>query len=131
MRCILLLLIGCCHEKSIGKSECLQNGEKGECCTNFYRKDGKCIACPPGTYGDNCTTSCPNRHYGDNCGLKCECTSDERCDPGKGCVSITTAFVMKKALTREITKTSVRPILRSSKKQIATIKSTGGTTVIV
>ena len=41
-----------------------------------------------------------------------------------------TAFVMKKTMTRGITKTSVRPILRSSKKHIATIKSTGGTTVV-
>ena len=48
------------------------------------------LACPPGTYGDNCTTSCPNLHYGENCGLKCECTTDERCDPAIGCVSITT-----------------------------------------
>ena len=48
------------------------------------------LDCPPGTFGDNCTTSCPNRHYGDHCGLKCECTSDERCDPVIGCVSITT-----------------------------------------
>nr|XP_022321688.1 uncharacterized protein LOC111123571 isoform X3 [Crassostrea virginica] len=113
MRCIFLLLIGCCHEKSIGKSECLQNGGKGECCTNFYRKDGKCIACPPGTYGDNCTTSCPNRHYGENCGLKCECTSDERCDPAKGCISITTAHVIITTLesrsNKETTELSIRP----------------------
>lgn len=48
-------------------------------------------ACPPGTYGDNCSTECPNQHYGENCGLKCNCGPDEKCHTLHGCISRTTS----------------------------------------
>ncbi|XP_078326698.1 uncharacterized protein LOC111127630 [Crassostrea virginica] len=120
-KCLIILIISL-YAETTSKGTCFNEG--GECCTNSYRSDGKCITCPPGTYGDNCTTSCPNLHYGENCGLKCECTSDERCDPAIGCVSITTAPVNK-----EMTQQSARPILRSSVPHTAAIKSTVGISV--
>lgn len=47
-------------------------------------------ACPPGSYGDNCSTNCPNQYYGEYCGLKCYCGPDEKCHTLLGCISITT-----------------------------------------
>lgn len=86
----LLLYSSCFQMRFVVKSECANSGGKGECCTNFHLINGTCAACPPGTYGDNCSTACPNQHYGENCGLKCNCGPDEECHTLHGCRSITT-----------------------------------------
>uniref|UniRef100_K1QIS0 Multiple epidermal growth factor-like domains 6 n=1 Tax=Magallana gigas TaxID=29159 RepID=K1QIS0_MAGGI len=78
--------------------------------------------CPPGTYGDNCSTACPNQHYGENCGLKCNCRPDEECHTLHGCRSITTTPISqtttKSYLDKEKTSLSTTemsdPSLRSS-----------------
>ena len=80
-------------------------------------------ACPPGTYGDNCTTSCPNRHYGENCGLKCECTSDERCDPAKGCISITTGKHLNQNIFR-ILNNIAKSIIYKARMEIVNFRRT-------
>ncbi|XP_048778581.2 uncharacterized protein LOC125682187 [Ostrea edulis] len=72
------------------KGSCVNDG--GECCTNFYRYNGKCIPCPVGSYGDNCSLTCSPPLYGKNCGHRCTCSPDEECNPYKGCVRIDTAY---------------------------------------
>ncbi|XP_048778567.2 uncharacterized protein LOC125682186 [Ostrea edulis] len=64
--------------------------DRGECCTNFYHDNGKCIPCPAGSYGDNCFITCSPPRYGKNCGHRCTCSPDEECNPYKGCVRIDT-----------------------------------------
>lgn len=104
------------------KTDCVNNGGKGECCTNFHKINGTCSPCPPGTYGDNCSTECPNQHYGENCGLKCNCRPDQKCHTLHGCISITTTLVSltttKSYIDKEKTSLSITevpdPSLRSS-----------------
>lgn len=45
------------------------------------------LACPGGTYGSNCST-CPEDWYGLLCGQKCNCNTDQYCDPVDGCSGI-------------------------------------------
>ncbi|XP_056012986.1 multiple epidermal growth factor-like domains protein 11 isoform X3 [Ostrea edulis] len=65
--------------------------DRGECCTNFYHDNGKCIPCPAGSYGDNCSITCSPPFYGKDCRHRCTCSPDEECNPYKGCVRIDTA----------------------------------------
>ena len=66
--------------------ECL-HGTYG-CLANNYYCDHRygCKECPPGTFGVNCSGICPNKHYGRLCKNECDCSSDEYCDPIKGCL---------------------------------------------
>ncbi|XP_062589578.1 platelet endothelial aggregation receptor 1-like [Saccostrea cucullata] len=90
----LALLVITLNAETVSKGNCVNNRyveAGGECCTNFYPSNGECIACPAGSYGDNCSTTCPSPSYGENCGHQCHCSSWEECSPFKGCVKITTS----------------------------------------
>lgn len=118
-KCLILLIISL-NAETTSKGSCVN--ERGECCTNFHKINGTCSPCPPGTYGDNCSTECPNQHYGENCGLKCNCRPDEKCHTLHGCISITTTLVSltttKSYIDKEKTSLSITevpdPSLRSS-----------------
>ncbi|XP_062608137.1 uncharacterized protein LOC134269985 isoform X2 [Saccostrea cucullata] len=88
---VLIFFITSLQPRIMSRGECVNNGKRGECCTNFYPSNGECIACPAGSYGDNCSTTCPYPSYGENCGHQCDCSPGEECSPFKGCVKITTA----------------------------------------
>nr|XP_022297440.1 multiple epidermal growth factor-like domains protein 10 isoform X2 [Crassostrea virginica] len=54
------------------------------CCPNYWKsKNGSCIACAAGTYGENCSDECPKGFYGLLCGKKCSCETN--CDKVVGC----------------------------------------------
>ncbi|CAG2244700.1 unnamed protein product [Mytilus edulis] len=85
-----------------------------ECCPNFVNQNGKCQACPSGTYGeqcskecicandadcdpvsgdclcsvgwfgDHCTKVCPTGKFGKNCNGTCACSNVEQCDVQTG-----------------------------------------------
>ncbi|XP_078310320.1 uncharacterized protein LOC111132296 isoform X3 [Crassostrea virginica] len=61
-------------------------GLKG-CCTNYRMVDGLCIACPKGTFGDDCSKECPTDKYGELCSNECHCRPTEPCDPIHGCIN--------------------------------------------
>ncbi|CAC5357943.1 Cell death abnormality protein 1 [Mytilus coruscus] len=54
------------------------------CCPNFMEVDNRCLACPAGQYGQNCSEPCLPGRYGQQCKLECNCLTD-RCDPKTGC----------------------------------------------
>nr|XP_022338887.1 multiple epidermal growth factor-like domains protein 10 [Crassostrea virginica] len=60
-------------------------GRDGNCCSNYHMFNGKCIACPSGTYGLNCSQKCPQNHYGQFCIHKCSCNEDQYCNTVYGC----------------------------------------------
>lgn len=98
--------------------------------------NGTCAPCPPGTYGDNCSTECPNEHYGENCGLKCSCGPGEKCHTLHGCISITTSVITQTTTKSFIDKESTllyttevtEPFLMSSATAKLEIKKTKGNT---
>lgn len=63
------------------------------CCSNYIFDGNRCIECPAGTYGVNCSEACPEGYYGrlckDICPLQCDQTCDvisgecPECTPGK------------------------------------------------
>lgn len=106
-----ILYSSCFQMRFVVKTECANSGGKGECCTNFHLINGTCAACPPGTYGDNCSTACPNQHYGENCGLKCNCGPDEECHTLHGCRSIATT---------PISQTTTKSFLDEEKTSLST-----------
>ncbi|XP_052076532.1 uncharacterized protein LOC127714500 [Mytilus californianus] len=62
----------------------------GNCCNNFYKKNGVCVDCPIGSHskgGGGCK-KCENGYHGKKCASICSCNSTERCDHVLGCVSI-------------------------------------------
>ncbi|XP_076106734.1 uncharacterized protein LOC143075255 isoform X1 [Mytilus galloprovincialis] len=54
------------------------------CCPDYMEVDNKCIACPAGHFGQNCSVPCLDGKYGQQCKLTCNCTRD-LCDPKTGC----------------------------------------------
>ncbi|XP_063448975.1 multiple epidermal growth factor-like domains protein 10 isoform X4 [Mytilus trossulus] len=54
------------------------------CCPDYMEVDNKCIACPAGHFGQNCSVPCLDGKYGQQCKLTCNCTRD-LCDPKIGC----------------------------------------------
>nr|XP_022335803.1 multiple epidermal growth factor-like domains protein 6 isoform X2 [Crassostrea virginica] len=49
--------------------------------------DGLCIACPKGTFGEDCSEECPTDKYGELCSNECHCRPTEPCDPIHGCIN--------------------------------------------
>ena len=45
------------------------------------------LACPKGTFGDDCSEECPTDKYGELCSNECHCRPTEQCDPYHGCIS--------------------------------------------
>lgn len=58
----------------------------GSCALNFYKENGTCIACPRGSFGYDCIRTCSSEYFGQNCNEKCNCSSNQRCDPVIGCL---------------------------------------------
>ncbi|XP_062620103.1 multiple epidermal growth factor-like domains protein 10 [Saccostrea cucullata] len=61
-------------------------GKENICCDGYYEENGTCKVCPGGSYGKNCTQTCPENLYGEFCRGKCKCTTEETCNPVKGCM---------------------------------------------
>ncbi|XP_062604205.1 scavenger receptor class F member 2-like [Saccostrea cucullata] len=61
---------------------CSNLSEDITCCQNYHKNGNLCIACPPGTYGSNCTETCPHGFYGYFCKWECNC---HQCDKVSGC----------------------------------------------
>ncbi|XP_052705640.1 multiple epidermal growth factor-like domains protein 10 [Crassostrea angulata] len=70
---------GCLPNRGI----CGLDREK-KCCRNYYNLNGRCTACPLGTYGNNCVLVCPDGTYGLFCSGKCHCATSD-CDKDSGC----------------------------------------------
>ncbi|XP_078310328.1 uncharacterized protein LOC144618344 [Crassostrea virginica] len=71
-----------------GNSNCTSGSDR-RCCSNYYMFKGKCIACPSGTYGSNCSEQCPQNYYGELCRHKCSCNEDQYCNLVYGCSACT------------------------------------------
>lgn len=58
-------------------------GEK-ICCAGFKLLQERCIECPQGSYGINCTAICPDGYYGPLCREKCPLQCNETCNKTSG-----------------------------------------------
>lgn len=73
-------------------SEDYPNSTCGDrCCLNFYKDwfHGRCVECPLGTHGLDCSGTCPPQYYGRFCNSKCDCPL-HFCDRKFGCIYIPT-----------------------------------------
>ncbi|XP_061181145.1 uncharacterized protein LOC133189762 [Saccostrea echinata] len=70
------------------QGQCRNEGDPTilSCCLNYIDVGGKCIACPSGTMGINCSKICPDGFYGQFCLKKCYCDHTQRCSKARGCV---------------------------------------------
>lgn len=67
------------------EEDCLKLGISTQCCADFYMKGKKCIPCPKGYFGLNCSYMCPYPTYGRRClDGKCTCPK-EYCNANTGC----------------------------------------------
>ncbi|XP_078310322.1 uncharacterized protein LOC111134278 isoform X1 [Crassostrea virginica] len=78
-------LIFASYTASVSGNSNFTCGRDGSCCSNYHMFDGKCIACPSGTYDSNCSEKCPQNYYGEFCIHKCSCNEDQYCDHVYGC----------------------------------------------
>lgn len=46
------------------------------------------VKCPRGKIGYNCSQTCPSGYFGQKYNQKCQCSSNEHCDPVSGCLEI-------------------------------------------
>lgn len=70
-------------------------GEK-ICCAGFKLLQERCIECPQGSYGINCTAICPDGYYGPLCREKCPLQCNETCNKTSGsCQGIDTDLKRK------------------------------------
>nr|XP_034328498.1 uncharacterized protein LOC105345043 isoform X2 [Crassostrea gigas] len=62
------------------------------CCPDTVWDDeqNKCVGCPAGYLGPNCTIPCDPPGYGVGCQFACACEGSETCHPSFGCVLPTT-----------------------------------------
>nr|XP_022335802.1 multiple epidermal growth factor-like domains protein 11 isoform X1 [Crassostrea virginica] len=81
--CYGFLILICNSAFATNSSYC---GLKG-CCPNYRMVDGLCIACPKGTFGEDCSEECPTDKYGELCSNECHCRPTEPCDPIHGCIN--------------------------------------------
>lgn len=69
---------------------CSGDGEPLECCVNNYEVNGKCLECPDGWLGFNCSVPCTDDYYGRFCVSVCNCSSEYQCHHVNGCVLLST-----------------------------------------
>lgn len=56
------------------------------CCAGYwFDSSGKCVVCPSGLHGVQCSTPCVKGFYGELCTGRCECP-DELCNATVGCL---------------------------------------------
>ncbi|XP_052717579.1 uncharacterized protein LOC128189849 isoform X1 [Crassostrea angulata] len=58
--------------------------DSGRCCHNYFRKNGICKECPPGTFGTDCSSKCPSGFFGKFCRQECLCNAHD-CNSTYGC----------------------------------------------
>lgn len=95
------------------------------CCPDSIWDDeqNKCVDCPAGYFGPNCTRSCTSPYYGKECQFTCTCKGGETCHPSFGCVIPTTTIeTTTKMTTTEDTRTTEADEAATSRAS-ATIKT--------
>ncbi|XP_078325448.1 uncharacterized protein LOC111127265 isoform X5 [Crassostrea virginica] len=62
------------------------------CCDNYYynSRSKRCMECPKGSYGQNCTKTCVYPKYGWLCYQTCDCADFEYCNLVDGCLNVST-----------------------------------------
>ncbi|XP_062604790.1 multiple epidermal growth factor-like domains protein 10 [Saccostrea cucullata] len=60
-----------------------ENNQK--CCSNHYKVNHTCQACPPGYFDLDCSSQCPPSRYGFMCAYLCNC-SNSYCNHVTGCL---------------------------------------------
>ncbi|XP_034328497.2 uncharacterized protein [Magallana gigas] len=96
------------------------------CCPDSIWDDeeNKCVGCPAGYLGPNCTIPCDPPGYGVGCQFTCACKGSETCHPSIGCVLPTTTTT---ETTTKITTTTEDDIRTTEADEVATPRASATT----
>lgn len=91
----------------------------GRCCLGYILEGDRCIVCPSGRYGKNCSTVCRDGFFGQKCQNKCPSDCNNTCNKVSGSCSGQSQELVYAALIINLTEIDVQYVQLEDMAKIA------------